>query len=39
LKVEDDPIKLKRGDTDMNIFAIIGFVVVVIFVLGYFGLR
>ncbi|MGB9278038.1 MAG: hypothetical protein WCC08_22685 [Terrimicrobiaceae bacterium] len=30
----------KKGDTDMNnIFYIIGVVVVVIFIAGYFGLR
>jgi len=39
LKVEEDLIARKRGETDMNIFGIIGFIVVVIFVLGYFGLR
>jgi len=36
---EDDLIARKRGETDTNIFAIIGVIVVVIFVLGYFGLR
>jgi len=39
LKVEDDPITRKRGETDMNIFYIIGVVVVVVFIAGYLGLR
>jgi hypothetical protein len=40
LKVEDDPIARKRGETDMNnIFYIIGVIVVVLFIAGYFGLR
>jgi len=40
LKVEDDPIKRKRGETNMNnIFYIIGVIVVVLFIAGYFGLR
>jgi len=39
LKVEDDPIVQKRGETDMNIFYIIGVIVVVLFIAGYFGLR
>jgi hypothetical protein len=40
LEVEDDPITRKRGETDMNsIFYIIGVVVVVIFIAGFFGLR
>jgi LPXTG-motif cell wall-anchored protein len=39
LKVEDDPIARKKGETEMNIFAIIGFIVVVLFIAGYFGFR
>jgi LPXTG-motif cell wall-anchored protein len=39
LKVEDDPITRKKGETDMNIFAIIGIIVVVLFIAGYFGFR
>jgi len=39
LKIEDDLITPKKGDTVMNIFAIIGIVVVVLFIAGYFGLR
>ena len=40
LKAEDDPIARKRGESDMNnIFYIIGVVVVVLFIAGYFGLR
>jgi hypothetical protein len=39
LKVEDDPIMRKKGDADMNIFTIIGIIVVVLFILGYFGFR
>ena len=39
LKVKDDPIARKRGETDMNIFYIIGVIVVVLFVAGYFGFR
>ena len=39
LKVEDDPIARKKGETDMNIFSIIGVIVVVLFIAGYFGLR
>lgn len=40
LKVEDDPITQKRGEFDMNnIFYIIGVIVVVLFIAGYFGLR
>jgi hypothetical protein len=39
LKVEDDPIARKKGETDMSIFYIIGVIVVVIFILGFFGLR
>ena len=40
LKVEDDPILRTRGEIDMNnIFYIIGVVVVVLFIAGYFGLR
>lgn len=40
LKLEDDTIARKKGGTDMNnIFYIIGVVVVVLVVLGYFGLR
>ena len=39
LKVEDDLIARKKGETDMNIFAIIGIIVVVLFIAGYFGFR
>jgi len=39
LKVDDDPMAQKRGETDMSIFYIIGVVVVVLFIAGYFGLR
>jgi len=39
LKVEDDPITRKKGEADMNIFAIIGIIVVVLFIAGYFGFR
>ena len=39
LKVEADPIPRKRGGTDMSIFYIIGVVVVVLFIAGYFGFR
>jgi len=39
LKVDDDPMAQKRGETDMSIFYIIGVVVVVLFILGFFGLR
>jgi LPXTG-motif cell wall-anchored protein len=39
LKVEDDPSARKRGETDMNIFSIIGIIVVVLFIAGYFGLK
>ena len=39
LKVEDDPIARKKGETDMNIFYIIGVIVVVLFIAGYFGFR
>jgi hypothetical protein len=34
-----DNLARKRGETDMNIFYIIGVVVVVLFVAGYLGLR
>jgi hypothetical protein len=35
-----NPPTLKKGETDMNsIFYIVGVVVVVIFVAGFFGLR
>jgi hypothetical protein len=35
-----NPITRKKGETDMNnIFYIVGVVVVVLFVAGYFGLR
>lgn len=34
-----DNLARKRGETDMRIFYIIGVVVVVLFVLGYLGLR
>jgi hypothetical protein len=38
--LDGDPNARKKGNTDMNnIFYIIGVVVVVIFVAGYFGLR
>jgi LPXTG-motif cell wall-anchored protein len=39
LKVEDDPIARKKGEIQMNIFAIIGIIVVVLFIAGYFGFR
>jgi len=39
LKVEDGPIARKKGETDMNIFYIIGVIVVVLFIAGYFGFR
>ena len=39
LKVEDDQTARKKGETDMNIFYIIGVIVVVLFILGYFGFR
>jgi len=40
LKIEDDSIARKKGETDMNnIFYIIGVIVVVLFILGYFGFR
>ena len=39
LKVEDDPIVRKKGETDMNIFYIIGVIVVMLFIAGYFGFR
>jgi hypothetical protein len=38
LKVEDDPIA-KEGEIDMNIFYIIGVIVVILAIAGYFGLR
>jgi hypothetical protein len=38
-RLEDDPIARKKGETDMNIFYIIGVIVVVIFILGVLGLR
>ncbi|MGZ3579755.1 MAG: hypothetical protein ACXU9G_10315 [Syntrophales bacterium] len=38
-KVENDPITLTGGETDMNLFYIIGVIVVVLFVLGFLGLR
>ena len=34
-----DNLARKRGETDMNIFYIIGVIVVILFILGYFGLR
>jgi hypothetical protein len=38
--LDGDPITRKKGATDMtSIFYIIGVVVVVLFVAGYFGLR
>jgi len=38
--LDGDPIARKKGETDMNnIFYIVGVVVVVLFVAGYFGLR
>jgi hypothetical protein len=39
MKVEDNAIERKRGETDMNIFYIIGVIVVVLFIAGYFGFR
>ena len=35
----NDNLARKRGETDMNIFYIIGVIVVVVFVAGFFGLR
>jgi len=38
--LKGDPIARKKGETNMgNIFYIIGVVVVVLFIAGYFGLR
>jgi hypothetical protein len=34
-----NPLTRKKGETDMNIFYIVGVVVVVMFVAGFFGLR
>jgi hypothetical protein len=34
-----DNLARKRGETDMNIFYIIGVIVVVLFVAGFLGLR
>jgi hypothetical protein len=34
-----DNLARKKGETDMNIFYIIGVIVVVLFVAGYLGLR
>ena len=40
LKIEDDSIARKKGEADMNnIFYIIGVIVVVLFIAGYFGFR
>jgi len=40
LKIVDDPTTPKKGEIDMNnIFYIIGVIVVVLFIAGYFGLR
>lgn len=40
MKIVDDPTTLMKGEIDMNnIFYIIGVIVVVLFILGYFGLR
>lgn len=40
LKIVDDPTAPKKGEIDMgNIFYIIGVIVVVLFVAGFFGLR
>jgi hypothetical protein len=40
LKAEDDPIGRKTGEIDMNnIFYVVGVIVVVLFVAGFFGLR
>jgi hypothetical protein len=37
---DGDPIARKKGETDMNsIFYIVGVIVVVLFIAGYFGLR
>jgi len=38
--MEDDSIARKKGEADMNnIFYIIGVIVVVLFIAGYFGFR
>ena len=34
-----DNLARKRGETDMNIFYIIGVIVVVVFIASFFGLR
>ena len=40
MQVEGDPIARKKGEFDMNnIFYIIGVIVVVLFIAGFFGLR
>lgn len=40
LKMVDDPTTPKKGEIDMNnIFYIIGVIVVVLFIAGYFGFR
>ena len=40
LKIVDDPITPKKRGIDMNnIFYIIGVIVVVLFIAGFFGLR
>jgi hypothetical protein len=39
LKIVDGPTTPKRGVIDMNIFYIIGVIVVVLFIAGFFGLR
>ena len=40
LKIVDDQTTPKKGEIDMNnIFYIIGVIVVVLFILGYFGFR
>jgi hypothetical protein len=40
LKIVDDPTTPKKGEIDMNnIFYIIGVIVVVLFIAGYFGFR
>jgi abortive infection bacteriophage resistance protein len=40
LMIVDDPTRPKKGEIDMNnIFYIIGVIVVVLFIAGFFGLR
>jgi len=39
LKIVDGPTTPKKRGIDMNIFYIIGVIVVVLFIAGFFGLR